>query len=233
MKHGNVLMPLARAVPLAKLAMLACTALAITTYTLSYARPDLEGRWQQVMLNTNILGYNLIPLFLLLLCFGSTRFSSFERVRTDPRSELRLNLIWMLVAALLTSLLPALAAIIAWAITPQTPSAFLSSSLAPLPLIIAQVFMELTAIGLAAFLPISAGISWGFVAPPFIIVFALADWVFSAAAPRVLDWLFLFTLPVHTASQLIQERVLPFLVLFAMLIAANAIAHARRDHLKE
>ncbi|NMM94334.1 hypothetical protein [Bifidobacterium oedipodis] len=233
MKHGNVLMPLVRAVPLAKLAMLGCAALAIMSYVMSYARPDLTGRWQQVMLNTNIFGYNLVPLFLLLLCFGSTQFTGFERVRADPRTELRLNLIWVLIAALLASLVPSLAAIIAWLSASQTPPAFVSASLAPLPLTIGYLFMELTVIGLAAFPPINAGASWGFTAPPFIIMFALANWMFSIAAPRVLDRLFLFMSSVHSSSQLLQERVLPFLILAAILIAANAIAYAHRDYLRQ
>lgn len=223
MKRVDFFVPLSRSHPVAKVVILMCVLLAMAAYLSSLLRSDLAGMWRDIMLNTNIFGYNLVPLFMLLVCFGSVTFNGLERVRVNPSRIVERNARWTAFSAFVTALIPLISSSV------TQPSSM--HSLWLVAITYAQVAMELCAIGLLSLSLVYAGLSWGFVVPIVIVVFGLASWVFGITMPWLLNVMFFFLIPVTGLSSMLTDRILPFAVICVLLTWGSEALHARHDYL--
>lgn len=224
----NVFAVLARAHPLVWLALAVCAAVATLFSSMALMSDATRGLEYETLINVNLFGYQVVPPYLLLLCFGSVRYAALERVRADPSRTLGVNLRWMALSAVL-AVLPLLATygVVEFVVErrPCDRNALIVAAVAAV-----QMVMELALIGLTANLVVNCGVPWGYAAPPFMVMFGLSGWLFSTWNQWVGEALFFFLEPLADAGSLIRDKAPAFLGLVATLTVANLVACQRTDH---
>lgn len=215
----NAFVPIARAHPLVWCAMAVCAVAGALFTALALLSPVTDGLEYETLINVNMFGYQIVPPYLLLLCFGSTRYSALERVRVDPARAWDANMLWLSVSAVF-AIVPTLATygiVVFSAGRHRLDQMMLVSTAAA----VAQLLMELVGIGLLANLVVSCGVTWGYATAPLMIVFGLGGWLFSTWNQWVGEALFFFLEPVGDVGTLLSVKVVPFVVIVIVLASAN------------
>lgn len=217
-----------RAKRMPKLSVLAIVTLFAFTalYLPLYIRDLNSAEIYASILGNDFFSANVLPAYLLILCFCSVRFSEFELVRRPARHELRDNLWLIVLASCVVSLLLTVELAALSGAVPNDESLSMARALS---LIFAQSTMTLMEFGLIELALYYAGIRWGVSIPVMLGTLIMTEWVLSNNIFGSIQPFWFFYLVPDANS--FFSRLLSFIGFVIVMLAVNDLLFMRRDHM--
>ncbi|KFI86826.1 cation efflux system protein [Bifidobacterium pullorum subsp. saeculare DSM 6531 = LMG 14934] len=227
MMFANPWSTITRAHPIAWVALIAGAAIEALFTALAFLMPITSGHEYVTLINVNLFGYQIAPLYSLLLWFGSIRYTTLERIRSDPSNAFSTNLLWLSVCAFI-AIVPVLVTYMTVVfLIEQRP---VDHGVVQTVTASVQLIMELVIIGLVTNIAVNCGLAWGCVAPIAIVLFGVSGWLFSTWNQWIGKTIYFFLEPMPDAASLIPDKVVPFVILAAALISVNILACRHVDY---
>ena len=172
----------------------------------------------------------ILPASLTALCIGSAQYRPFELVRRDPREQLRTNLTWVFVVAVLGAVAAALLfCVMEFAVFGQYPSA---SDWSLALLLFVQTFMMIVSVSLFALLFVCFNIPWGQFLPVIIGVMVLATWLLAPLAGNATRYALYFWYPVSQAWAVVAvQQIVPFIGYCLLMSLVDSAVFNRTDRM--
>ena len=227
MTYVNPWSTITRAHPIAWMALIVAAANAALFTALAFLMPITSGHEYATLINVNLFGYQIAPLYSLLLWFGSIRYTTLERVRSDPSDAFSANLLWLSVCALV-AIVPVLVTYMTVVFLIERRP--VDHSVVQTATASIQLIMELVVIGLVTNIAVNCGLAWGCVAPIAIVLFGVSGWLFSTWNQWVGEAIYFFLEPMPDAASLIPDKLGPFVILAAALISVNVFVCRHVDY---
>ncbi|KAA8817759.1 beta-carotene 15,15'-monooxygenase [Bifidobacterium hapali] len=172
-----------------------------------------------------------LPPCLIAVGAGSARYGAFERVRRDPRNELRHNLAWLTLMGLLTGACSGVVFALTEFVLLGRP--FEPGSLSLTAMLTVQTVMMCVAVSLLVLLLANCGLPFSRTLPVLIAILLLANWMLLPLTGEVTRYVYYFWYPISPYwSDVLVGQVAPFVGWCLLLVVANVVAFGHMDRLE-
>lgn len=172
-----------------------------------------------------------LPPCLVAVGAGGTRYGAFERVRRDPRDELRHNFVWLVLMGLLTGVCSGM--VFALAEFSLLGRQLEVGSLSLTVMLTVQTVMMCVSVSLLVLLLANCGLPWSRTLPVLIAVLLLANWMLMPLTGEAARYVYYFWYPISPYwPDVLVGQVVPFAGWCLLLVTANIVVFGRMDRLE-
>ena len=172
----------------------------------------------------------VLPVALMLMCLGRTRYTTLELVRHDPRGELRANGIWLAFVSVMCAVLAAaIFAVMEFVVGGQSASPGHWSLVA---MLFVQCLMMAVSVCLLQLLLANCGLPWEYVTPVLAALFIIAQWMLTVLPGDAVRFAYYFWYPIGLIwPVVVVNQCIPFLGYCVLMCLINVGVFAKRDRL--